>query len=324
MQRVGTRESHWHGEVAAFDQIQDAGFARHQFGVVAGRERQCERASSDAVEIDGDLQRFLFLLFVLGCGGRSFFLLLVAFRSERRGQILAQHQHVYRAADGTVEAPHGAFHHRTDVDARGEEQVLAAGVEDRIAREAHAVGGLMHLAGFQRIQVHRAHMAGQELGVDQPAAIGRPLRRGHRIGRLEHVFVDFHRRLLFQIDVPVAQRLVDVGDLLRIRRPLHPAIERRCAQIELAHLARAVVRTHVQFVIARFIREVGDPLAVGRPGRVALGRAGGLGQIARIAFFRGNREDLAASFKQRARAGGRERHVMDAGRCFHQAWTNLR
>ncbi len=58
-------------------------------------------------------------------------------------------------------------------------------------------------------------------------------------------------------------------------------------------------------------RESPDPLAVGLPGRIALGCVGGVGEIANITMLDGNGEDFAVRFKDGAGAGRRDVGVLD-------------
>ena len=62
----------------------------------------------------------------------------------------------------------------------------------------------------------------------------------------------------------------------------------------------------MQGIFAGLVGEAGDPLAVRRPGRVAVGDGGRACQVADIALLGGNGEDFAVRLEYRARAVRRE------------------
>ena len=76
----------------------------------------------------------------------------------------------------------------------------------------------------------------------------------------------------------------------------------------------------VKLVLARRIGKISNGFSVRAPGWIALRHARRLRQVARFAFFGGNREDLPMGLKHRARAGGRQSGVLNLFRVqFHAA-----
>src|SRR5262245_29702109 len=65
----------------------------------------------------------------------------------------------------------------------------------------------------------------------------------------------------------------------------------------------------MELVFSAFIGEVRDGFSVRRPDRRSLVHAGGVGQVARIAFFSRNRDDFAAKFENGSRASWRNRSI---------------
>src|SRR5262249_10996919 len=115
-----------------------------------------------------------------------------------------------------------------------------------------------------------------------------------------------------QVHVPQVEPLVTVGDPFAVGRPDRVIVERRrLTQGDLLRLAGAEGVAQVKLVLARFVREVRDPLAVGRPGRRALGGAGGLRQVANVAFFGRDGQDFAAGREHGAGPGRRQRGVAE-------------
>ena len=79
-----------------------------------------------------------------------------------------------------------------------------------------------------------------------------------------------------------------------------------------ARFFAAHLRARVDFVFAGFVGEIGDPFAVRRPRRAELVNAGMFRrESADAAVLGGNGEDVAASFHDRARAGGRDCSAAD-------------
>src|SRR5207245_1680744 len=67
------------------------------------------------------------------------------------------------------------------------------------------------------------------------------------------------------------------------------------AEGNLLYLAPALLVAEVELVLARLVGEIGDLFAVGRPGRIALGDGGSVGQVADLALLGRQRQDLAVS-----------------------------
>src|SRR5262245_3309327 len=97
-------------------------------------------------------------------------------------------------------------------------------------------------------------------------------------------------------------------DLTAIRRPRRRIVKRR-GKLDLLYITCAHLIADVQFVFTGFIGEVSDPASIGRPRRTALHDSGGVCEIARVTFFGGYGEDLAASLKDSARSRRRNRRA---------------
>jgi len=83
------------------------------------------------------------------------------------------------------------------------------------------------------------------------------------------------------------------------------------AEVDDGGRLEAGLVAEVELVLAGGVGEVGEGLAVGRPGGVALSSGGGIGEVAGVAFFAGDGEDFAVRLKGGALAGGRKRGVAD-------------
>src|ERR1700689_2896292 len=104
---------------------------------------------------------------------------------------------------------------------------------------------------------------------------------------------------------------VDVSDLLAIGGPTRSEIEAGLfTEDDFLYFAQAALRGEMQGIFARFIGEIGDGLAVGRPGRIALHHRGGIGEVANVAFFRGYGQYFSARLENRARSGGRDMGIV--------------
>src|SRR5437660_1306970 len=82
--------------------------------------------------------------------------------------------------------------------------------------------------------------------------------------------------------------------------------------------AAAVLLADVKLILARFVREVGDVLAVGRPGWIALGHPRRAGEVPDIAFLGGHGEDFPVGLEDSPRAAGREASRADLFRDLHK------
>jgi hypothetical protein len=114
------------------------------------------------------------------------------------------------------------------------------------------------------------------------------------------------------IDVPHAEVLVGVGDVLGIGRP-GGAVEVAGVGTEVDDHGRLVAGLvmEVELVLAGGIGEVGDGFAVGAPGGIALGDTGGLGEVADVALLGRDGKDLAVGLKDGAGSGGREVGILN-------------
>ena len=94
--------------------------------------------------------------------------------------------------------------------------------------------------------------------------------------------------------------LIRKEDLFRIRRPRRAEAKRPTVLRKLPRLFFAIRLFDIQFVFAGRIGEIRDPLAVGAPGRIALGRAAGPCQIPRTPSLGRDGPDVAAGLEQGA------------------------
>ena len=195
----------------------------------------------------------------------------------------------------------------------GEEvEVLAVRVEGRAGGVAHAVGHLGGFVGLQRVEEDGVQLVVEVAVVGDPLRVGRPDGAEVRAEAAVDALVDQHRLARGHIHIPQAQVLVGVGDVLGVGRPGGVVeVAGLGAEVDDRGRLEAGLVVQVELVLAGGVGEVGDGFAVGAPGGVALGHAGGLGQVARVALFGRDGEDFAMRLKDGAGAGGRERGVLN-------------
>jgi hypothetical protein len=85
-------------------------------------------------------------------------------------------------------------------------------------------------------------------------------------------------------------------------------------QVDHAWCVDTALIAQVQPILARRVREIGDPASVGRPCGVALLDAGRLRDVADIAVFGRYRQDVAVRFEDGSHAGRRDIPVHDLRR----------
>ena len=125
--------------------------------------------------------------------------------------------------------------------------------------------------------------------------------------------VNLDWRALVEIHVPEVEPLVGEGNLLAVGRPGRRVEERRrVSEVDLLDLAHPALLSQVQRVLARLVREVGDPFTVWRPGGVPVGHACRVGQVAHVTLLGRHGDNFAARFKESTRAGRREGCIQDA------------
>ncbi len=161
----------------------------------------------------------------------------------------------------------------SDVGAGLEEQVLAVAAEGRRNGVAHAVGDLVLGAGLRVVQEDGTGSVRQALGVGDPAAVGRPRHRvgvaGASRGGCVGVAVEFHRLALCYINVIKVQIGIVVADFLAVGRPSRVEMEPVVAELDVDRiLLGQLIAEHQLIAVATALRiaQVGDPLAIGRPG----------------------------------------------------------
>jgi len=203
---------------------------------------------------------------------------------------------------------------RVERPGRHEEQQLAVGAEGRLGHREPAVGGRGRLLRLERKQVNPPHVLVFGLHVGKPPAVGRP-----------RVVVDAARRRLrhqrhrLAVHVHDVQALFPVGprDLAAVRRPGRRELVGVTAAGQLHRRALAVLRDDPDLVFAGAVRDVGDPLAVGRPLRVALVHTWRAREVPRRAVLGRDGEDIAAGAEERAAAVRRDLVVGHAAAHVH-------
>ena len=184
----------------------------------------------------------------------------------------------------------------------------------RVGGVAQPVGHEVGNARLHRVNKNAGKSVGEQAAVGEPAAVGRPrkvasirLKPGGQ-GLRVHQGVGSPG----QFQDPELAPFVRVGQPLAVRGPDRGIVKRGgLAEGQLADFAQAAGASQMQRVFARLVGEISDPLAVGRPRRVALRHAGGLGEVAGVPFLRGHRQNLPARFEHRALPGGREPPVAE-------------
>ena len=308
-----------------FDRKEVAGLAGLERDVAASRHGDGQHALEDIVEVDLHLRHFWRRRAGrFGCIGLGWFgshLLLVALWRQRRRVGLRQHDQVEAAGGGAAAGLYVRLKGGPGVGGRREVQILAVAIPNWMACIAHAVGHLLAPGGGDIIEEDGAQVIAQRFRIGQPLRIGRPRRRQRPSQNA--ILIDLRGLGGFQIHRPEIQVHVRKGDLLRVRRPNGVAVESGLfLNADALHFAPAILLFDVQIVLAGRVGEIGDGQAIGRPGRVTIHRAGAIRQIADIAFFGGHRQNLAAAFKRRSRAGGRNAALREASANPLKAWAN--
>ena len=284
--------------------------ARQQPRVVLERQpRRVDDAAADAVDVDHHVGgrvvvrpglAFLVRPSVAGA------LLLVAPGQERRRLAGAQQRQVEGSGDGTVVGRHVEPTRVEPVVGRCQEvQVLPRRVPDGCDGVGHPVGELVRLARPRVVDHDGPQLVVEPARVRNPARVGRPHRVHRPLGVGEAVGVDVVHRA--RLDVEDQQSVMRVGErqLRAVGRPLGPEVERRVGNVDAAR-ARPVLPRDDQAVLAARVVEPRDARAVGRPHRVAVGHAGGAGQVAPRALPRRYAEQLAPPLEEGAPARRRQ------------------
>src|SRR5690606_7923468 len=120
-----------------------------------------------------------------------------------------------------------------------------------------------------------------------------------------------------------AQRVVEVGDPLRVWRPDGVAVEPFARDLDRARFSLAVLAPDVQLILSALVGEPGDRPAIRAPCRIAIVDAGGVRQVANVSLLAGDGDDLAAIPEQRTRARRRQRRIADPARAADVARPHL-
>src|SRR5207244_13260548 len=109
--------------------------------------------------------------------------------------------------------------------------------------------------------------------------------------------IHFHRFLLGYLHIPKPKSLVSPRKFLAVIRPHRLEHKSLMAARDLLLFREAILGSDVEFVFARAIRNIGNPLAIRRPRHQLLPNSRRSGEIANAAFLRRNREHVAARGK---------------------------
>ena len=161
----------------------------------------------------------------------------------------------------------------------------------------------------------RVLRVGEIARVRQPSAVAGPTHVEPREATVQPVerLVDVRHLTRRDVEDVDAHRLIDERDFLAVGRPVRLIAEPRSELGDRALFAGAVGVAQRELVLAGLVAPVRDELAVGRPGRRALGRCGRFGEVADRAVLRGNGEQVAVRLEERALARRRERCRRDLG-----------
>ena len=107
------------------------------------------------------------------------------------------------------------------------------------------------------------------------------------------MLADHGLRAVLDVDAIRGSGLVGVDQVARIRSPPDRILEGAQVVGETAGLALAVTAANEEFVLARLVAEVGDPLAVGAPTGRSFRETRGAGEISRAPLFGGKRPEIA-------------------------------
>ena len=192
---------------------------------------------------------------------------------------------------------------RLEAAVRGEVEVLAVGVEDGRAVVGEARGHAGASSGLRVEQEDRVEVVRLALCERDPAAVRAPRRVEAPV---RDALADLVPPAAVDIDPAQFHRGVVGQDPLAVGRPLQAVVVRLAVLRELPRLARTVGGSQRQLVAAALVAEVGHPLAVRGPRGPDLVDRGRVRQVAHVALFRGNGEDLAAGGEHRALGVGTE------------------
>ena len=245
--------------------IEHAGLAGDEADVVSCRDRQRQDPLRDAIAINL-YRRRLGRAGAGRCGRRSRGRpLLVALRRERGGLVAAQHRDIDAARYAMLITRHiEALNSQGNVSGRCEIQVASVGIECGIAHIAHTITQLHGRRGLERVGEQRRLTTGELACVGNVATVRRPdCIEGSNAEELEHPAIDQPGLRVVESHVPELQLLVRVEQLRAIWGPPRRVIERWLGtEANAAHGAKAILAADAKFVLARFIREVRDRLAV--------------------------------------------------------------
>ena len=157
-----------------------------------------------------------------------------------------------------------------EIARRSEQQIFSVIAEDRFARAVPTVGDGGLLFVRERVQVNARHVVLFGARPGDPLTVGRPV---ITLDLAEFVLVDLGHRLGRNIDIAQPLQAIAPEQLLAVGRPFRRVVISVAAIRDLLRLAFAVLRTHIQFVLAGRVRVVGNPFPVGRPNRIAFVRA---------------------------------------------------
>ena len=247
-----------------FQEEQHARLAGLHRDVVPSGNGERNNPLPDAFEVDPNRSILLSLGGVFGFllirGDRLFF---IALRRHRRGLILREYGQIHAACDRALNARHvEPAAAQGCIGARREVEILALFIEVRVSGVAHAIGHLEGLVLLQRIDEDRMQMTLKLPGVRDPFAVRRP-GRIHRYRPRIDIRIDAHRCTFVQIHIADLESVVDVSDLLVVRRPVGRIREHRwISEADPLRIAQTALIPDLQRVLARCIRKISNGFSV--------------------------------------------------------------
>ncbi len=154
--------------------------------------------------------------------------------------------------------------------------------------------------------------------VGEPGGVGRPdrLHVAKRTAVVNRLAVDGADLAACENDDVEVAPVVLERQLLRIRRPAEAVIKAGAVERVRLDLTLSILRSDVELVLAGSVGEVRHRFSIGRPGGAAFVRARGLGEVSRVALFRGHGHDLAPHLEDSSRSGRRDVGAPEKFRTF--------
>src|SRR5579859_4065112 len=204
----------------------------------------------------------------------SFFFSLFSFGFERGGLVRLKGEGEHAVGRIVVEAVIELADARVEITSGNEIDVFAVVVEDGIIVAVEAGGDFRDFLGVERIEENIVGAAAMRLRISNPKAVGGP---GSVLD--EAVFGGIHedRLLIVEAHIPELVGLVPVDEFFAVGGPGWAKAIDFAVCCDARFLA-AHLRACVEFVLASFVGQIGDRLAVRRPSGIEFVDAGVLGR----------------------------------------------